>query len=162
MSRSMTNGEPWVVSSRLRDHVLSPLERKDQQLWKKVYFLVPLSSFFSFLSGCEYTSVYHSLDKETSAIINLLKEDGPLVLPNPIHFSMYKHICCITFGFQLKFTILIRRTVCKSCWIICPLRNILQCVNQLRCIHAVKYRYSSIDVGQRMHHSTQKMRDSEQ
>lgn len=36
MSRSTTGGETWVVASRLRDHVLSPLERKDHHLWKKV------------------------------------------------------------------------------------------------------------------------------
>jgi hypothetical protein len=28
--------EPWVVASRLRDHLLSPKERKDFVLWKKV------------------------------------------------------------------------------------------------------------------------------
>ena len=28
--------EPWVVASRLRDHLLSPKERKDPVIWKKV------------------------------------------------------------------------------------------------------------------------------
>ncbi|XP_061963030.1 uncharacterized protein LOC133687507 isoform X1 [Populus nigra] len=32
--------EPWVVASRLRDHLLSPKERKDFVLWKKVEDLV--------------------------------------------------------------------------------------------------------------------------
>lgn len=30
--------EPWVVASRLRDHLLSPKERKDPVIWKKVLF----------------------------------------------------------------------------------------------------------------------------
>ena len=29
--------EPWVVASRLRDHLLLPKERKDPVLWKKVF-----------------------------------------------------------------------------------------------------------------------------
>ena len=29
--------EPWVVASRLRDHLLLPKERKDLVLWKKVF-----------------------------------------------------------------------------------------------------------------------------
>ncbi|KAA8525926.1 hypothetical protein F0562_007974 [Nyssa sinensis] len=33
-------GEPWVVASWLRDHLLSPKERKDPLLWKKVEELV--------------------------------------------------------------------------------------------------------------------------
>lgn len=33
-------GEPWVVASRLRDHLLLPRERKDPLLWKKVEELV--------------------------------------------------------------------------------------------------------------------------
>ncbi|KAE8724142.1 hypothetical protein F3Y22_tig00010865pilonHSYRG00025 [Hibiscus syriacus] len=33
-------GEPWVVASWLRDHLLLPRERKDPQLWKKVEELV--------------------------------------------------------------------------------------------------------------------------
>ncbi|XP_021908280.1 uncharacterized protein LOC110822459 isoform X3 [Carica papaya] len=32
--------EPWVVASRLRDHLLLPRERKDVELWKKVEDLV--------------------------------------------------------------------------------------------------------------------------
>ncbi|KAL5551221.1 hypothetical protein UlMin_001397 [Ulmus minor] len=32
--------EPWVVASRLRDHLLSPKERKNPALWKKVEELV--------------------------------------------------------------------------------------------------------------------------
>lgn len=33
-------GEPWVVASWLRDHLLLPKERKDMSLWKKVEELV--------------------------------------------------------------------------------------------------------------------------
>ncbi|XP_010275327.1 PREDICTED: uncharacterized protein LOC104610412 isoform X2 [Nelumbo nucifera] len=33
-------GEPWVVASQLRDHLLLPRERKDPLLWKKVEELV--------------------------------------------------------------------------------------------------------------------------
>lgn len=41
MSRSSDeNGEPWVVASWLRDHLLQPQERKDSELWKKVEALV--------------------------------------------------------------------------------------------------------------------------
>lgn len=32
-----TEGESWVVASRLRDHLLSPKERKNSALWKKVF-----------------------------------------------------------------------------------------------------------------------------
>ncbi|KAJ0111920.1 hypothetical protein Patl1_01187 [Pistacia atlantica] len=32
--------EPWVVASRLRDHLLLPKERKDPMLWKKVEELI--------------------------------------------------------------------------------------------------------------------------
>ncbi|KAL9422650.1 hypothetical protein AB3S75_034849 [Citrus x aurantiifolia] len=41
MSKSV-NGEcePWVVASRLRDHLLLPKERKDPVIWKKVEELV--------------------------------------------------------------------------------------------------------------------------
>lgn len=41
MSREV-NGEcePWVVASRLRDHLLLPKERKDPVLWKKVILFV--------------------------------------------------------------------------------------------------------------------------
>ncbi|XP_044502096.1 uncharacterized protein LOC123223093 [Mangifera indica] len=41
MSREV-NGEcePWVVASRLRDHLLLPKERKDPVLWKKVEELI--------------------------------------------------------------------------------------------------------------------------
>ena len=37
-SRSV-NGEvePWIVVSWLRDHLLSPRERKNPLLWKKVF-----------------------------------------------------------------------------------------------------------------------------
>lgn len=40
MSNNPNGGEPWLVSSRLRDHLLSPRERKDPVLWKKVQELV--------------------------------------------------------------------------------------------------------------------------
>ncbi|XP_008786289.2 uncharacterized protein LOC103704675 [Phoenix dactylifera] len=33
-------GEPWMVASWLRDHLLLPKERKDKQLWKKVEELI--------------------------------------------------------------------------------------------------------------------------
>ncbi|CAM6100931.1 unnamed protein product [Calypogeia fissa] len=35
-SRDMGEGEPWVVVSRLRDHVLLPSERKWKALWKQI------------------------------------------------------------------------------------------------------------------------------
>ncbi|XP_060207550.1 uncharacterized protein LOC132635249 [Lycium barbarum] len=38
-ARSGTH-EPWVVASLLRDHLLSPKERKDPRLWKKVEQLI--------------------------------------------------------------------------------------------------------------------------
>ncbi|MCD7451927.1 hypothetical protein HAX54_014116 [Datura stramonium] len=42
VSARSTTGEhePWVVASLLRDHLLSPKERKDPMLWKKVEQLV--------------------------------------------------------------------------------------------------------------------------
>lgn len=41
ISRSLNGeGEPWVVASWLRDHLLLPKERKDLTLWKKVEELV--------------------------------------------------------------------------------------------------------------------------
>lgn len=42
MSRSKNDGgeSPWVAASWLRDHLLSPKERKDMVLWKKVEKLV--------------------------------------------------------------------------------------------------------------------------
>lgn len=37
-SRSVNGeGEPWMVASWLRDHILTPKERRDQLLWKKVF-----------------------------------------------------------------------------------------------------------------------------
>ncbi|KAK1408073.1 hypothetical protein QVD17_39705 [Tagetes erecta] len=40
-SRSMNGeGEPWIVASWLRDHILTPKERRDPLLWKKVEDLV--------------------------------------------------------------------------------------------------------------------------
>lgn len=32
------DSEPWVVASWLRDYVLTPRERKDPNLWRKVIF----------------------------------------------------------------------------------------------------------------------------
>ncbi|KAI5439582.1 hypothetical protein KIW84_025101 [Lathyrus oleraceus] len=42
LTSKSVNGEcePWVVASRLRDHLLLPRERKDPLLWKKVEELV--------------------------------------------------------------------------------------------------------------------------
>ncbi|CAM8906562.1 unnamed protein product [Rhodiola kirilowii] len=41
MSRNNdVHGEPWVVASWLRDHLLQPRERRDSELWKKVEELV--------------------------------------------------------------------------------------------------------------------------
>ncbi|KAB1219589.1 hypothetical protein CJ030_MR3G011151 [Morella rubra] len=41
MSKRVNGGcDPWVVASRLRDHLLLPRERKDVVLWKKVEELV--------------------------------------------------------------------------------------------------------------------------
>ncbi|KAI3823806.1 hypothetical protein L1987_05248 [Smallanthus sonchifolius] len=40
-SRSVNGeGEPWIVASWLRDHILTPKERRDPLLWKKVEDLV--------------------------------------------------------------------------------------------------------------------------
>lgn len=55
-ARSMTGEhEPWVVASLLRDHLLSPKERKDPMLWKKVlmsHFSCGFSpAFFWFRDG---------------------------------------------------------------------------------------------------------------
>lgn len=37
VARSLNGeGEPWVVASWLRDHLLLPKERKDMTLWQKV------------------------------------------------------------------------------------------------------------------------------
>ncbi|KAJ4836641.1 hypothetical protein Tsubulata_046749 [Turnera subulata] len=38
--RVNAESEPWVVASRLRDHVLLPKERRDPVLWRKVEQLV--------------------------------------------------------------------------------------------------------------------------
>ncbi|PKA53267.1 hypothetical protein AXF42_Ash009997 [Apostasia shenzhenica] len=40
MARTKKEGEPWVVASWLRDHLLLPKERKDMTLWKKVTALI--------------------------------------------------------------------------------------------------------------------------
>ncbi|GJU22510.1 inner nuclear membrane protein [Tanacetum coccineum] len=41
LSRSIdSEGEPWIVASWLRDHILTPKERRDPLLWKKVEELV--------------------------------------------------------------------------------------------------------------------------
>lgn len=39
LTSNSINGErePWVVASRLRDHLILPRERKDPVLWKKVF-----------------------------------------------------------------------------------------------------------------------------
>ncbi|XP_062073761.1 uncharacterized protein LOC133777981 [Humulus lupulus] len=39
-NRANGESEPWVVASRLRDHLLSPKERKNPVLWRKVEELV--------------------------------------------------------------------------------------------------------------------------
>lgn len=40
-SKTLQNeGEPWVVASWLRDHLLLPKERRDTMLWKKVEELI--------------------------------------------------------------------------------------------------------------------------
>lgn len=36
MSKRMVDREPWLVASRLRDHLLSPSERRYSPLWKMV------------------------------------------------------------------------------------------------------------------------------
>ncbi|KAL2941312.1 Exodeoxyribonuclease 7 large subunit, partial [Bienertia sinuspersici] len=36
MSKSMGDREPWLIASRLRDHLLTPKERRDPLLWKMV------------------------------------------------------------------------------------------------------------------------------
>ncbi|XXG43728.1 hypothetical protein AAC387_Pa01g3703 [Persea americana] len=40
LSTKSREGDPWLVASRLRDHLLLPRERKDSVLWKKVEELV--------------------------------------------------------------------------------------------------------------------------
>ncbi|KAL6556983.1 hypothetical protein OROHE_006859 [Orobanche hederae] len=41
LARSVSDErEPWVVASWLRDHLLSPMERKDSLPWRKVEELV--------------------------------------------------------------------------------------------------------------------------
>ncbi|XP_021853051.2 uncharacterized protein [Spinacia oleracea] len=44
MSRSMGDREAWLVASRLRDHILTPKERRDPLLWKMVEGLVESDS----------------------------------------------------------------------------------------------------------------------
>ncbi|VVB08163.1 unnamed protein product [Arabis nemorensis] len=39
-SADSTNCEPWVIASRLRDHLLLPRERRDPRLWSKVEELI--------------------------------------------------------------------------------------------------------------------------
>ncbi|KAL6008306.1 hypothetical protein ACLOJK_033812 [Asimina triloba] len=40
MAKTKGEGEPWVVASRIRDHLLLPKERKDTILWRKVEELI--------------------------------------------------------------------------------------------------------------------------
>ncbi|GMH22611.1 hypothetical protein Nepgr_024454 [Nepenthes gracilis] len=40
LSKNVNDREAWLVASRLRDHLLSPKERRDPLLWKKVEELV--------------------------------------------------------------------------------------------------------------------------
>ncbi|KAL9231217.1 hypothetical protein vseg_006472 [Gypsophila vaccaria] len=44
MSKGESGREPWLVASRLRDHLLSTRERRDFHLWKMVEELVDLDS----------------------------------------------------------------------------------------------------------------------
>ncbi|XP_021838865.1 uncharacterized protein [Spinacia oleracea] len=44
MSGSMGDREPWLVASRLRDHILTPKERRDPLLWKMVEDMVESDS----------------------------------------------------------------------------------------------------------------------
>ncbi|XP_048500802.1 uncharacterized protein LOC104907867 [Beta vulgaris subsp. vulgaris] len=44
MYRSMGDKEPWLIASRLRDHLLTPKERRDPLLWKMVEDLVESDS----------------------------------------------------------------------------------------------------------------------
>ncbi|XP_057519182.1 uncharacterized protein LOC130799909 [Amaranthus tricolor] len=44
MSRSTGDREPWLIASRLRDHLLTTKERRDPLLWKMVEDLVELDS----------------------------------------------------------------------------------------------------------------------
>lgn len=42
--------ESWIVASRLRDHLLSPTERKNPALWKQVPFSVVRSYYILLFS----------------------------------------------------------------------------------------------------------------
>lgn len=44
MSKSIGDREPWLVASRIRDHLLSPRERRDSLLWRMVEDLVEFDS----------------------------------------------------------------------------------------------------------------------
>ncbi|KAJ8435354.1 hypothetical protein Cgig2_024341 [Carnegiea gigantea] len=56
MSKSIGDREPWLVASRLRDHLLSPRERRDSFLWRMVcsllYSLVTMRLFGAFTKFC--------------------------------------------------------------------------------------------------------------
>lgn len=70
MAKSINNGgEPWVVASWLRDHLLLPRERKDTMLWKKVEELVLEDSRID---------QYPKLIKGESKIVLEWQVDGPL------------------------------------------------------------------------------------
>lgn len=72
MARSTSNeGEPWVVTSWLRDHLLLPRERKDIMLWKKVEELLLEDSRID---------QYPKLIKGESKIVLEWQVDGPLSL----------------------------------------------------------------------------------
>lgn len=49
-ARETGEGEPWVVVSHLRDHVLLPGERRRIALWMQVRGIVPTK----FLNVCHY------------------------------------------------------------------------------------------------------------
>ncbi|KAG8374633.1 hypothetical protein BUALT_Bualt10G0016300 [Buddleja alternifolia] len=69
-SRSKSgDGEPWVVASWLRDHILSPKERRDPKLWRKVEELVQEDS---------RVDQYPKLVKGESKVVWEWQVEGPL------------------------------------------------------------------------------------
>ncbi|KAL8552855.1 hypothetical protein ACS0TY_001510 [Phlomoides rotata] len=73
VSRSVGGeGEPWVVASWLRDHLLLPKERKDPLLWRKVEELVLEDS---------RVDQYPKLVKGESKVVWEWQVEGPLVSP---------------------------------------------------------------------------------
>lgn len=67
--RTKNEGDPWLVASWLRDHLLLPSERKDSTLWKKVEELIQEDSRID---------KYPKLIKGDSKIVLEWQADGAL------------------------------------------------------------------------------------